>query len=218
MAALVRADRRTATKGAAGWLLAAAAAQFTLLAVTGILLVLFYRPSASQAWGVHQAHTPVTFAGVVRIAHRLASYLFGLTALALLTVTICLAVARSLRTRPHGLTVVAAVGAFVVGLGASFTGYLLPWDQLALRAVTVGTNMMGFRPVLSGAPVQFVLVGGSAVSLPTFRHWFYVHTMALPLLAVALGVAIFRRLGRRNEIGRAVTPAWDDGTHGPYLD
>ena len=217
MAALVRADRRTATEGVARWLLAATAAEFAILAATGVLLVLFYRPSASQAWGVHQAHAPVTFAGVVRIGHRLASYLFGLTMLALLVIAISLAAARSLRTRPHGLTVVVAAAAFLVSLGASFTGYLLPWDQLALRAVTVGTNMMGFRPILSGAQIQYVLVDGAAVSLTTFRRWFYVHTVALPLVTVALGVAIVRRLRRRTGIGRAVTPAWDDGTHGPYL-
>ncbi len=47
----------------------------------------------------------------------------------------------------------------MITLLLSFTGYLLPWDQLAIWAVTVGTNMMGYTPVF-GRQVKFVLIGG----------------------------------------------------------
>jgi quinol-cytochrome oxidoreductase complex cytochrome b subunit len=75
----------------------------------------------------------------------------------------------------------------------SFTGYLLPWDQLAIWAVTVGTNMMGYTPVF-GRQVKFVLVGGLEVGPPTLIRWYVLHVLALPFVAVLLMAVHFWRI------------------------
>jgi quinol-cytochrome oxidoreductase complex cytochrome b subunit len=75
----------------------------------------------------------------------------------------------------------------------SFTGYLLPWDQLALWAVTVGTNMMGYTPVF-GRQVKFVLVGGGEVGPPTLIRWYVLHVLALPFVIVILMSVHFWRI------------------------
>ena len=62
----------------------------------------------------------------------------------------------------------------------SFTGYLLPWDQLALWAVTVGTNMMGYTPVF-GSQVRFVLLGGAEIGTDTLLRWYVLHVLVLPV-------------------------------------
>jgi quinol-cytochrome oxidoreductase complex cytochrome b subunit len=92
-----------------------------------------------------------------------------------------------------------AVGVAVVGVFASFTGYLLPWDQLALWAVTVGTNMMGFMPIIrNSSQVQYVLIGGSQISVGTLRAWFFIHVLVVPVVLFAVGILAARRLfGRR---------------------
>ena len=63
----------------------------------------------------------------------------------------------------------------------SFTGYLLPWDQLALWAVTVGTNMMGYTPVF-GEQVRFVLLGGVEIGTDTLLRWYVLHVLLLPFV------------------------------------
>ena len=65
----------------------------------------------------------------------------------------------------------------------SFTGYLLPWDQLALWAVTVGTNMMGYTPVF-GTQVRFVLLGGVEIGSDTLLRWYTLHVLFVPFIGV----------------------------------
>ena len=65
----------------------------------------------------------------------------------------------------------------------SFTGYLLPWDQLALWAVTVGTNMMGYTPVF-GDQVRFVLLGGKEIGTDTLLRWYVLHVLFVPFVTV----------------------------------
>jgi quinol-cytochrome oxidoreductase complex cytochrome b subunit len=194
------------------WLSAAAAAEFALLAVTGVYLVFFYRPAASVGWFGTSAHVQpaIRFEEFVRLLHRLASLLMILTALAIAGVGLAMAVARSLRRRGQAMTTTAAVGVALATLCASFTGFLLPWDQLALRAVTVGTSMMGFRAAWS-TQVQYVLIGGAEISPDTLRLWFLVHVLALPAVLVALGLLAVRRILRPERAGR---PGGTGGTGG----
>jgi quinol-cytochrome oxidoreductase complex cytochrome b subunit len=201
VAVLVRAERRTPTEKVLAWLLAAAAVEFALLAVTGVFLIFFYRPSANNAWGDIRGvvHTEVTFGTVIRTVHRTTSRLMVLTVLAIAVVAVMLAVARSLRSRRHRVTLAAAIGIALVGVFESFTGFLLPWDQLALSAVTVGSNMMGFRAAWS-SHVRFVLIGGATISPQTLRLWFLVHVLLVPAVLIGLGVlAAWRLLGRGDE-------------------
>ena len=75
----------------------------------------------------------------------------------------------------------------------SFTGYLLPWDQLALWAVTVGTNMMGYTPVF-GSQVRFVLLGGAEISSATLLRWYVLHVLMFPFIIVIFMAVHFWRV------------------------
>jgi quinol-cytochrome oxidoreductase complex cytochrome b subunit len=201
VAVLVRAERMTPTEKVLGCLLAAAAAELGLLAVTGLFLVFFYRPSAANAWGdLRGVQQSVRFGEVVRIGHRYTAHLMVLTVLAAAGVGMALAISRSFRSRPQKATAAAAVGVALVGLFASFTGYLLPWDQLALWAVTIGSNMMGFMPILRhSSTVQYVLIGGATISVNTLRWWFLIHVVIIPATLVGLGLLTIGRLLRHRD-------------------
>src|SRR5205085_1280336 len=75
----------------------------------------------------------------------------------------------------------------------SFTGYLLPWDQLALWAVTVGTNMMGYTPVF-GQQVRFVLLSGVEISSETLLRWYVLHVLLFPFIIVIFMAIHFWRV------------------------
>ena len=117
---------------------------FILLTVTGIFLMFFYRPTAAQAWDdIYALQTSVTFGLLVRNMHRWGAHLMVLS--------VFLHMARvfyhGAYKAPREFNWVIGVILLTLTLLLSFTGYLLPWDQLALWAVTVGTNMMGYTPV-----------------------------------------------------------------------
>jgi quinol-cytochrome oxidoreductase complex cytochrome b subunit len=75
----------------------------------------------------------------------------------------------------------------------SFSGYLLPWDQLALWAVTVGTNMAGFVPVI-GDQVKFALLAGVEVSAATLLRFYVLHVLAFPFIIVLFMAVHFWRV------------------------
>ena len=123
---------------------------FILLTVTGIFLMFFYRPTAAQAWNdIYTLQTGVTFGLLVRNMHRWAAHLMVLS--------VFLHMARvfyhGAYKPPREFNWVIGVILLTLTLLLSFTGYLLPWDQLSLWAVTVGTNMIGYTPVF-GDQVQ----------------------------------------------------------------
>ena len=136
---------------------------FILLTVTGIFLMFFYRPETTAAWNdMNQLQTSVTFGLLVRNMHRWGAHLMVLT--------VFLHMARvfyhGAYKPPREFNWVIGVILLTLTIGLSFTGYLLPWDQLALWAVTVGTNMAGYTPVF-GEEVRFVLLGGKEISPET---------------------------------------------------
>jgi quinol-cytochrome oxidoreductase complex cytochrome b subunit len=94
---------------------------------------------------------------------------------------------------PREFNWVVGVLLLLVTLLLSFTGYLLPWDQLALWAVTVGTNMMGYSPLV-GKEVRFVLLGGVEISTTTLLRWYVLHVIFLPFVIVLLMAVHFWRV------------------------
>ena len=78
-------------------------------------------------------------------------------------------------------------------LALSFTGYLLPWDQLAYWAVTVGTNMIGYTPVF-GDQVRFVLLGGAEIGTDTLLRWYVLHVLFFPFITVIFMAIHFWRV------------------------
>ncbi len=162
---------------------------FILLTVTGIFLMFFYRPTAAQAWDDMQAlQTAVGFGLIVRNMHRWAAHLMVLS--------VFLHMARvfyhGAYKPPREFNWVIGVMLLQLTLLLSFTGYLLPWDQLSLWAVTVGTNMMGFTPVF-GDQVRFVLLGGVEIGTDTLLRWYVLHVLMLPfVLVIFLAIHFWR--------------------------
>jgi len=89
----------------------------------------------------------------------------------------------------------------VLTLLLSFTGYLLPWDQLAFWAITVGTNMIGSAPVF-GAHSRFLLIGGFQVDQNALIRFYTLHVIGLPLLAAIFMAVHFWRIRRDGGLAR----------------
>ena len=167
---------------------------FVMLTITGIYLMFFYRPAIDlQSHLVYKdmqdLSQAITFGQFVRNMHRWAAHL--------MVFSVFLHMARvfyhGAYKPPREFNWVVGVNLLQITLLLSFTGYLLPWDQLAIWAVTVGTNMMGYTPVF-GRQVKFILVGGLEVGPPTLIRWYVLHVLALPFVAVLLMAVHFWRI------------------------
>ena len=111
---------------------------------------------------------------------------------------------------PREFNWVIGVVLLTLTLLLSFTGYLLPWDQLALWAVTVGTNMMGYTPVF-GTSVKYVLLGSKEISNETLLRWYVLHVLLLPFVIVIFMAVHFWRVRKDGGIsGSAVGGGADD--------
>ena len=167
---------------------------FILLTVTGIFLMFFYRPTAGLgqelAYNDMQAlSTSVNFGQLMRNMHRWAAHL--------MVFTVFLHMARvfyhGAYKPPREFNWVVGVILLLLTLLLSFTGYLLPWDQLAIWAVAVGTSMMGYTPVL-GDQVRFVLLGSVEIGPSTLIRWYVLHVLALPFVATIFLAVHFWRI------------------------
>jgi quinol-cytochrome oxidoreductase complex cytochrome b subunit len=93
---------------------------------------------------------------------------------------------------PREFNWVVGVILLVLTLLLSFTGYLLPWDQLSIWAVTVGTNLAGYSPFIA-KQANFLLLGGAVVGPNTLLRWYVLHVLALPfVLVIFLSVHFWR--------------------------
>ena len=165
------------------------------LVVTGVPLLWTYRPDAVNAWNGRGSHGDAW--DLVQDLHRILS--FALVQLSVVYAFLVIAL------RSHRARWLSSTGWLVLVLLFSFTGYLLPWEQLALYAVTVGTNIRGVLVVL-GDDVKFVLVGGAEISTATYARWLGVHTVLLPLATAAGLWAVRRRVGSRPHAADPRTP------------
>jgi quinol-cytochrome oxidoreductase complex cytochrome b subunit len=163
---------------------------FILLTVTGIFLMFFYRPTEVSAWNdIKTLETAVNFGSLVRNMHRWAAHLMVLTVF----LHMCRVFYHGAYKAPREFNWVIGVILLLLTLLLSFTGYLLPWDQLALWAVTVGTNMMGYTPVF-GSSVKYVLLGSKEISGSTLLRWYVLHVLLLPFVIVIFMAVHFWRV------------------------
>jgi quinol-cytochrome oxidoreductase complex cytochrome b subunit len=163
---------------------------FILLTVTGIFLMFFYRPTDVAAWNdISNLQTSVAFGLLVRNMHRWGAHLMVLSVFLHMARVFYHGAYKS----PREFNWVIGVVLLMLTLLLSFTGYLLPWDQLALWAVTVGTNMMGYTPVL-GTQVRFVLLGGKEIGSETLLRWYVLHVLMLPFVIVIFMAIHFWRV------------------------
>jgi quinol-cytochrome oxidoreductase complex cytochrome b subunit len=100
--------------------------------------------------------------------------------------------------------VVAGTGVLVTALAASFTGYLLPWDQLALWSVTVGSDIRGAQATFR-SEVKYILIGSREVSPSTYRFWAASHVV-LGVLVAATVVLVWLRSRARDVSRRPLSP------------
>ncbi|HEY3355018.1 MAG TPA: cytochrome b N-terminal domain-containing protein [Polyangia bacterium] len=155
---------------------------FGVQVVSGILLLLYYRPTAEAAFeSVQFIVTRVQFGWLVRSVHAWSANLMVLAAfLHMFSVYLLGSYAR-----PRELTWYTGVLLLVLVLGFGFSGYLLPWNQLSFFATRVGTDMVGKTP-LAGAWLLRFLRGGDEVTGATLTRFFGFHVAVLPMLTTAL--------------------------------
>ena len=176
---------------------------FLVETVTGVLLMFYYRPTLEHAYNDILALRDVTTLGILRELHRWGAHA--------MVITVWLHMYRVFLTGsykpPREFNWVVGVLLLVLTLLLSFTGYLLPDDQLGFWAVTVGTNMARATPLLGHAgpfgpqlgmtpfnDVRFGLLGGSIVDANALLRAYIWHCVAIPILASAFMVVHFWRV------------------------
>jgi quinol-cytochrome oxidoreductase complex cytochrome b subunit len=184
---------------------------FLVETLTGILLMFYYRPVAEYAYNdivALREHVPL---GIMRELHRWGAHA--------MVVAVWLHMFRVFMTGsykpPREFNWNVGVILLLLTLLLSFTGYLLPWDQLAIWAITVGSNMARATPFLghegpgaallkigdiklihAGADVRFALLGGRFVAAPALMRFYVLHCIAIPLAASVLMAVHFWRIRR----------------------
>jgi len=182
---------------------------FLVLTISGVLLMFYYRPTAEYAFYdivALREHVPL---GIMRELHRWGAHA--------MVIAVWLHMFRVFMTGsykpPREFNWVIGVILLVLTLLLSFTGYLLPWDQLAMWAVTVGSNMArahpfignqgpgaallqvgGVKLVTQGSDIRFALLGGKFVGAPTLLRFYVLHCVAIPLGAATLMAIHFWRV------------------------
>ena len=150
---------------------------FILQGVTGIFLTVYYTPSPDHAYdSINYIMNGVAFGWLVRGIHH-----WGAT---LMVVVVFIHMLRVFVTAsfkyPRELTWLIGVGLFLLTLGMGFTGYLLPWNQKAYWATTVGTQIAGTVPLI-GTFILKALRGGADLSALTLQRFFSAHIWMLPV-------------------------------------
>lgn len=176
---------------------------FAILTVTGILLMLYYHPSVPGAYhDMKDLRFVVSSGTFLRNLHRWSAHaMVAIVFLHMLRVFY----AGAYRA-PRQFNWVIGVILFLITLLLSYTGYLLPWDQLAYWGVSVGTNMAQAVPLV-GDKIRFLLLGGNIVGENALLRFYVLHCVVLPL-AMAFLVAL--HLWRVRKDGGLAVPDEDD--------
>lgn len=177
---------------------------FVILTITGILLMFYYRPTVGQAyWDMKDLEFTVPFGVFLRNVHRWAGHL--------MVISIMVHMFRVFMTgsykKPREFNWIIGVVLLVLTLLLSFTGYLLPWDQLGFWAITVGTNMARAAPLVGHEgpfaeligtsaynDLRFALLGGSKVGSNALLRAYVWHCIGIPVIAIIFMVVHFWRV------------------------
>jgi cytochrome b6 len=192
---------------------------FLVETVTGVLLMFYYRPTLEHAYNDILALRDVTTLGILRELHRWGAHA--------MVISIWLHMYRVFLTGsykpPREFNWGVGVILLVLTLLLSFTGYLLPWDQLAIWAITVGSNMARATPFMGnegpgamllnvegvqlihpGSDARFLLIGARFVGETTLLRFYVLHCVALPLAAALLIAVHFWRVRKDGGISGAL--------------
>lgn len=155
---------------------------FLVQVMTGMLLMLYYRPSADEAFeSIEFIMTTVPFGWLVRSIHSWSANLMVFFAFAHLATVFFLKAYRP----PRELTWITGCLLLFLTLGFGFSGYLLPWNQLAFFATKVGTDIAGSVPLVGEWVLRF-LRGGERVGGGTLSRFYGWHVAILPALTLLL--------------------------------
>jgi quinol-cytochrome oxidoreductase complex cytochrome b subunit len=162
---------------------------FLVETFTGLLLMFYYRPTVAFAYMDIIDLAEQVPLGIMREIHRWGAHA--------MVITVWLHMFRVFMTGsykpPREFNWNVGVILLVLTLLLSFTGYLLPWDQLAIWAVTVGTSLAAYSPLVA-KQAQFLLLGGTVVGPDTLLRWYVLHVLALPFVLVLFLAVHFWRI------------------------
>ncbi len=179
---------------------------FLVTVVTGVVLMFYYRPTGEYAYlDMKMLMFDVPFGAVIRNMHRWSAHA--------MVITVMLHMFRVFMTGsykpPREFNWVIGVLLLTLTLLLSFTGYLLPWDQLSMWAVTVGTNMARATPLFGhegpladvvGVTARYdarsILLGGTLVGPPALLRFYVLHCIFIPVVAGLLMILHFWRIRR----------------------
>lgn len=170
------------------WLGTVSAFLFLTLTVTGVVLMFLYVPSVERAYpSIKDIEFVVSYGWFIRAVHRVAAHLMvAVVFLHMVRVFVTGAYKNGNAVgQNRALNWIIGVVLLLATLLLSFTGYLLPWDQLAYWAITVGTNIARSAPV-AGEWVRFVLLGGHQIEQSTLLRFYVLHCFFLPTFVLLL--------------------------------
>jgi cytochrome b6 len=163
---------------------------FVVLVVSGVLLMFYYHPAVPDAYRDMKDLRFVVSNGVfLRNLHRWAAQVMVLAVFWHMFHVFY----RGGYKPPHEFNWVVGVVLLIVTLFLSYTGYLLPWDQLAFWAITVGTNIISAMPII-GKRVRFASLGGNVVGANALLRFYVLHCVVLPLIAIVFIAVHFWRV------------------------
>lgn len=163
---------------------------FIGLTVTGVLLMFYYVPSVDRAYtDIQELQTQVRFGQLMRNMHRWMAHSMVL----LVFMHMMRVFYTGAYKPPREFNWVVGVVLLFLTIMLSFTGYLLPWDQIAYWAITIGSNMAGFAPLFN-TPGKLLLLGGIEVGQNTLLRFYVLHIMVFPLLAAIFLAVHFWRI------------------------
>jgi quinol-cytochrome oxidoreductase complex cytochrome b subunit len=203
------------------WLGTISAVLFVLLTLTGMILMFLYVPSVERAYqSVKDIEFVISFGWFLRAVHRISAHLMvAVVFLHMVRVFFTAAYRNGVAVQQNRpLNWIIGLVLLLSTLLLSFTGYLLPWDQLAYWAITVGTNIASAAPVV-GEQIRFILLGGNTIDQNTLIRFYVLHCFFLPVLLVFLfawhmwrvrkdhGLACVDRLAREQKRTTAPAPS-----------
>ncbi len=162
---------------------------FLILVVNGAWLMFFYVPSVEEAYSdIQNMETAVTFGMLMRSIHRWAAHL--------MVVTVFLHLCRVFFTgsykHPREFNWTIGILLWVFTLVLSFTGYLLPWDQLSYWAIAVSTNILGTIPLI-GENLRLLALGAKEAGPEALIRFYTLHIIVLPVvMTILIGVHFWR--------------------------
>lgn len=162
---------------------------FIVLIWTGILLMFYYVPSVERAYTtMKEIQLAVPLGQFTRNMHRWSAHAMVLSVILHMVRVVYTGAYKP----PREANWVVGVILLLLTFGASFTGYLLPWDQLSYWAITVGTNISGYAPVV-GPIMKDFLLGGPMVGQNTLIRFYTLHIALLPaIIIMAISIHIWR--------------------------